>query len=162
VRVLQWLVRAVWMVVVCVVLAWIVTGCVGPEPTVSPIATPTLAPSPLVIRAVEEKTTGEEVSEMPGDVPGIGGFETVFLVMGIAALVKALGLRGKALLVVAVFLGVAINGVALAVAGEMLPAAAAMWVLLAVRAIGYTLAIPGLYDLLKDEMLPAVGRHMVR
>lgn len=151
----------VWLAMVIAVVVLLVVGCEGPGPTVtvSPLPTPTGMPSPLVGEGGEvvvREMSGEEVSGMPSDVPEIGGFEVVFVIMGIVQLAKQFGVTGKGSLGLALVLGLLLNGLVQALSGEMLPVEAVPWVLLAVRAVGYTLAIPGLYDLIKDELLPRI------
>ena len=88
----------------------------------------------------------------------IGGFEIGIIVVGIVQLVKKFGLKGNGALALAVSLGFVLFAIGQALGQSLVPAAIAIWVVIVVRSIGYTLAVPGLYDLLKDELLPAVAR----
>lgn len=153
-----------WLVLLAgLVLAVALAGCDGPMPTYPPSPLPVEGRAEGGRERIEVVDSSEEEVIQVEQVPTIGGFEVVFLVMSIAALIKSLiGPRGKVLLACAVGLGVVFNGLALALSGGLVPEAQAVWVVLFVRAVGYVLATPGLYDLLRDDLLPAIGKPFGR
>ncbi len=89
----------------------------------------------------------------------IGGFEIGIILVGIVQLAKKLGLVGRAVTGLALGLGLVLFCMGQALAQNLMPPAVALWAVIVIRSIGYTLAVPGLYDLLKDELLPAVARR---
>lgn len=78
----------------------------------------------------------------------IGKFEIGLLIVGIVEVFKLWGVNGKWSLGLALGLGLVLFGYGSAVEAGLASEAVATWVTVVVRAVGYTLAIPGLYKLL--------------
>ena len=92
------------------------------------------------------------------EIPQISGFEVVVLVSGIVQLFKELfSLEGKAAQALTFGVGLCLFGIWSAMQVAVLPEQFALWINLVARALGYTLAAPGLFKLVKHELLPAVG-----
>jgi len=77
----------------------------------------------------------------------IGKFEIGILIVGIVEVFKLWGVNGKASLGIALGLGLLMFGYGSAVEAGLISEAVAVWATVVVRAIGCTLAIPGLYKL---------------
>lgn len=90
----------------------------------------------------------------------ISGFEIVFVVLGLVQLSKRFGLKGNGLFIEAVVLGLFFFGLEQAIALEMLSQVVLNWLGIIISGVAKTLAIPGLYDVAKDEMLPAIGKAL--
>jgi len=78
----------------------------------------------------------------------IGGFEIAVIVVGVVELAKQIGLKDKGALGLALGLGLLLFGYGSAVEAGLIAEAVVTWATVVIRAIGYTLAVPGLYDLL--------------
>jgi len=97
------------------------------------------------------------------DVPEISGFELVAIVVGLIQFLKE---KFKAEDTVAEWLtfvtGLVLFGYWSANQAGVMPEVASLWVSIVVRALGYTLAVPGLYKLAKHEILPIIGALKVK
>ena len=85
----------------------------------------------------------------------IGGFEIGLIVLGIVEIAKKFGINGKGSLGLALGLGLLLFGYGSAVEAGLIGELVATWVTVAVRAVGYSLAVPGLYDLFVKRIAKA-------
>lgn len=77
----------------------------------------------------------------------IGKFEIGLLIVGIVEVFKLWGVNGKWSLGIALGLGLLMFGYGAAAEAGLISEVVATWVTVIARAIGYTLAVPGLYKL---------------
>ena len=77
----------------------------------------------------------------------IGKFEIGLLIVGVVEVFKLFGVNGKASLGLAIGLGLLLFGYGSAVEAGLIGEAVATWATVVIRAVGYTLAVPGLYKL---------------
>ena len=77
----------------------------------------------------------------------IGGFEVGVIILGVVEVAKKFGVNGKWSLGLALALGAVLFGYGSAVDAGLINEAIAVWATVVVRSVGYTLAVPGLYDL---------------
>ena len=99
------------------------------------------------------------------DTPMLAGWEIAYLVLTTTQLVKVLAephLEGKRSALFALALGLALFGINSAAGEGVMSEAVMQWVRIVVRTVGYTVSVPGLYSLINDEVLPAVGAKKVQ
>jgi len=77
----------------------------------------------------------------------IGGFEIGIIILGIVEIAKKFGVNGKWSLGLAIAMGLLLFGYGSAVEAGLVGEMIATWATVVVRSVGYTLAVPGLYDL---------------
>lgn len=88
------------------------------------------------------------------DIPEVHGFELIAIVVGVVQFVKEqFGLEDKPAQAVALGIGLLVFGYWSAAQAGVVPEAVVLWASVALRALGYTLAAPGLYKLVKHELL---------
>jgi hypothetical protein len=99
------------------------------------------------------------------ETPMLARWEIVYLVLTVTQLAKTMAephLKGKRSAAVALVLGAVLFGINSAAKEEVIGESFMMWVRIVVRTIGYAVSVPGLYSLMKDEALPAVGAKTPR
>ena len=122
--------------VMITMVAILLSGCLSPEPDVSPLPLPD-----------NLMTTGDTVS--PGS---IGGFSIAFLVVGLTELVVYLSgnhIDGRNKVALAVGIGAVLLTVNEMMTAGLLPDGAVQAVLIMVNVVGKSLAIPGAVGLAK-------------
>jgi len=77
----------------------------------------------------------------------VGGFEIGVIILGIVELAKKFKVTGRWSLGLAIILGLLLFGYGAAVDANLVSEIVATWMTVVIRAFGYTLAVPGLYDL---------------
>ena len=97
------------------------------------------------------------------EVPGIQGFELVLIVVGLVQYIKErFRLVDGAAEWLTFGIGFILFGYWSAQQAGVIPEVAILWIGIVVRALGYTLAVPGLFKVAKHELLPAIAARVRR
>lgn len=97
------------------------------------------------------------------EVPGIQGFELVGIVVGMVQYIKErLNLQSGQTELLTLGIGLPLFGYWSAVQAGVIPEVVILYVNICIRALGYTLAVPGLYKVAKHELLPAIAARVRR
>jgi len=92
------------------------------------------------------------------DIPEVHGFELITIVAGVVQFIKEqFGLEGKSAQQAALGVGVVVFGYWSAMQAGVIPEGVGLWANIVIRTVGYALAAPGLFKLVKHELLPAVA-----
>ena len=88
------------------------------------------------------------------DTPEVQGFEVAAIVVGVVQFIKEqFELGGKPAQGVALLVGLLLFGYWSAMQAGVVPEEIVVWANVVIRAIGYTLAVPGLFKIVKHEFL---------
>jgi len=92
------------------------------------------------------------------DVPEVSGFELIAIVIGVVQFIKEqLELVDKPAQRLTLGVGLVVFGYWSAAQAGVVPEAVVLWASIVIRTIGYTLAVPGLYKVVKHELLNRKG-----
>jgi len=88
------------------------------------------------------------------EVPGVHGFELVAIVVGMVQFLKErFALQSGQTEWLAMGLGLTLFGYWSAMQAGVIPAVVILYAGIVIRALGYTLAVPGIYKVIKHELL---------
>jgi len=144
---------------IALILVLTLVACdIGPTPTASPLS---MESGKVVVPA--GATSDPEPPS--GDIESLNGFSIGVIIVGVVGLIQQLfntdekqPIKGRVTIVIALLTGLFLYGISGAIKYGLLATDAQLWVALVTEVLMATLSVPGLFSVMENTILPAIGR----